>query len=528
MFSFFKRKKSETPRETVTRIFRDTLELDSVAPTDNFFELGGDSITATVVVTALGEEGYNLRSTAVFDHPTIDGVVKLVENSNSPPPAAQVPANMPKPRMPKADRVRASLLQERLWPFEQNPDPKRFQLRGEGAALLRGDLNVTVLRESLTLIIERHEVLRTSFAENGGEVVAQIHLAEPVELEELKAFGDTAADRRDHASRLVSSFTSRIFDLGTRPPYRCALVKISEDEHVLVVSMHHIICDGWSMGLFVNEVAVSYDAIAKQTIPALPTLPYQFADYASWHHDWLSSPSGSSAITFWRNYSEGLPDTLEVPLPAADGTRKSTINFPVRRQNIEMSDETQIAIRQFARAQQTSVHTVFLASVLIAFTNLTTQRDLPIGIMHANRNVIGTQNLIGFFSTLVLLRFKLLDSGSPIIDVIKMVQQATRTIEPHVGVPIGTLIEQGILDNLPRIFVDSVPRPAMPSMEQLTLEDFPFEHPPLFAVADIALFLFDNGSELTCMLGTNEEMFSDRAASTLSRAIQESFDAISR
>jgi len=166
------------------------------------------------------------------------------------------------------------------------------------------------------------------------------------------------------------------------------------------------------------------------------------------------------------------------------------------------------------------VHTIFLAGVLNAFHRLGAPDDLPIGIMHANRSVPGAQDLIGFFATLVHLRFKGGIGEKTIDEVIGHVQEATRLIEPHSGVPIGTLIEQGIVDTLPRIFVDSVPRPKMPSIDGLTLEDFPFEHPPLFAVADIALFLFDNGTNLTCLLGTNEDMFSEAAAHKLADTLR--------
>lgn len=525
MFKFFKRKKTQSPRDAVTRIFLETLELDAVAPQANFFELGGDSITATVVVTALGDAGYVLPSTAVFDHPSIDGLVKLIE---MPEVSQDVAAPVaPKPRATDGSAtMQASHLQARLWPYERNPDPARFQLRGEGAALLRGPLDVAILRESLTLLIERHEVLRTSFTESNETLFAHVHPPAPIDLEELEATGDTPADKRSHASQLVSSVTSRVFELDAPSPFRCALIRISDDEHVLAVSMHHIISDGWSMGLFVNEIAVAYEALAKQKKPSLPVLAYQFADYAAWHHDWLASASGASSVAFWRDYLNRVPPALEVPIPAADAPRKSTFNFPVQRQQIEISRKTQSKMRDLAKATQTSVHTIFLASVLNAFNQVSATDDLPIGIMHANRIVPGTQNLIGFFSTLVHLRFRMGVEEKSITEFIDHVREATRAIEPHSGVPIGTLIEQGIVDTLPRIFIDSVPRPKMPSINGLSLEDFPFEHPPLFAVADIAIFLFDNGTELTCLLGTNEDMFSETAANTLASKVQSSLAGI--
>lgn len=524
MFNFLKRKKKKEPaRDAVTRVFADALDIKTIPPDANFFELGGDSITATVVVTALGDAGYSLPSTAVFDHPTINNLVTLIETGGASAKSTAGPPITLKPRARDGSaRMQASLLQERLWPFETNPDPARFQLRGEGAALLRGLLSVKTLEQSLTLVVERHEVLRSSFTVENETLFVDIHAPTDFVFEQLDAQGDDSREKYAHAAQLVSEVTSRVFNLDQPPPFRCALIKISDEEHVLAVSMHHIISDGWSMGLFVNEVAAAYEAYAHDQTPRLPDLLYQFTDYAAWHREWLSSSAGAGSIDFWRNYLKDLPSALTIPIPAADRPRKNTFNFTVRRQEIELSPATQSALRNLAKASKTSVHTIFLASVLQAFALHTRIEDLPIGIMHANRTAPGAQNLIGFFATLVHLRFKLAADTPSLPTLIDHVREAGRMIEPHSGVPIGTLIEEGIVDTLPRIFVDSVPRPEMPSLEALTPEDFPFEHPPLFAVADIALFLFDNGSNLMCLLGTNEEMFSDSAAKLLADGIRTS------
>lgn len=523
MFSFLKRKKVESVRDVVTRVFGDALDTKNTPPDANFFELGGDSITATVVVTALGDAGYELPSTAVFDHPTINGLVTLIETDGASIGRKIGPPITLQPRAPDGSaRMQASLLQDRLWPYERNPDPARFQLRGEGAALLRGPLSVKTLEQCLSLIVERHEVLRSSFSEENETLLVSIHPSPGVLLEQLDTHGDDLNEKRTHAAHLVAEFTSRIFELNQPPPFRCALIKVSDNEHGLAVSMHHIISDGWSMGLFVNEIATAYEAYTNDKTPRLPDLPYQFADYAAWHREWLSSAAGTDSVNFWRDYLSELPPALDIPVPAANAPRESTFNFPVRRQQIKISPDTQSALRHVAKTAQTSVHTVFLASVLDAFSRHCTTDDLPIGIMHANRTTPGTQNLIGFFATLVHLRLKVGTDKQSFSTLIDHVREATRIVEPHTGVPIGTLIENGIVDTLPRIFIDSVPRPEMPSIDELTLDDFAFEHPPLFAVADIALFLFDNGSNLMCLLGTNEDMFSESASNLLAESIHAS------
>ncbi|MBT5240710.1 MAG: hypothetical protein HOH20_09690 [Rhodospirillaceae bacterium] len=519
MFNFLKRKRPPSASEIISRVFSETLGMDSVDPNANFFELGGDSMLATIVVASLDEAGHPLPSTAVFDYPTINGLTHVIESGATPPSAGFARTIASHPRNSSGStRMSASVLQERLWPYERNPDPKRFQPRGEGAILLTGSLNVKALEVSISLITERHEVLRSSFSEEANALHVDIHTGQPVRLEIRHASGDTPELRRADAAEIVAKATSGTFDLRLGPPSNVALIKLSETEHVLAISMHHIISDGWSMGLLVNEIAIAYEALNEDANPGLPDLPYQFADYAAWHREWLTSDAGCTSVDFWRSYLKGGTPALEVKLPS-DKPRQTTFNFPVRRSAITLDNKVQQDIRSLAKSAQTSVHTVFFAGFLFAFRRLTDCAELPVGIMHANRNTPGTQNLIGFFSTLILLRFEFDGKDDSIVRLIELVRDTTREVEPHSSVPIGTLLDEGIVDTLPRVFVDSVPRPSMPSINGLVLEDFPFDHPPLFAVADIALFLFDNGKELSCLLGTNEDMFSDKAASDLADAI---------
>ncbi len=532
MFKFLRRKsKSHATADAVREIFEQVLDIGRIDENANFFELGGDSMMATIVATSLEERGHTVPSTSVFDYPSIAALVAFIEDGGAPPSAGESRTIKLQPRNTNGPtRLRASLLQERLWPYERNPDPKRFQLRGEGAARLCGDLDIDALEQSLKSVAMRHEVLRSSFLEESEGVFVDVHPSANISLEKRDAVGVTVEDRRSHAAELTSEITSEVFELGQPPPMRCALLKINDDEHVLAVSTHHIISDGWSMGLFVNDLAATYNAIISNKAPELPALAYQFADYAAWHRTWLDSDAGTASKIFWRDYLKGLPPALEIPLPA-DQPRKSVFNFPVRRTAVEIPADVQAALKDVARAHKTSVHSVFLAVVLATLKKLSDVYnlpgyDIPVGIMHANRAAPGTQNLIGFFSTLVLLRFELSQQDPALSDLIKQVQVATRTVEPHVGVPIGALMDDGIVDTLPRIFVDSVPRPALPEMNGLTVEDFPFEPPPLFAVADIAVFLFERGESLSCMLGTNADMFSKIAAARLSEALKESLKSL--
>jgi acyl carrier protein len=514
MFKFFRRKKDLSAEDAVCKAFCRTLDVDSIDPHANFFELGGDSMMATVVTALLEDFGHSVPSTAVFDHPTMADLTAFITGGGSVLARAGVPLVEVHARNASGPtRLPASVLQQRLWPFERNPDPERFQLRGEGAVLLHGPFDVDLLQRSLTQLSARQEALRSAFAEYAdGNLSAMVYADCTIDVER-----HTAASHEE-AAALVARVTAQVFDLSQPPPIRCAVITLSDAEHVLAVSMHHIVSDGWSMGVFVSELAEIYSALRTKRTPELPTLPFQFADYAGAHRTWLASDGGTASIAFWRDYLAGAPSALDVTLPA-DKPRGSEFNFPVRRTFLLLSDTTQHNLRAMARSTQSSVPTVFLAAFLTVYKALTGISDFPVGIMHANRNLPGTQNLIGFFATLVLLRLKMPGGGISFSEALDVARSETRRIDPHAAVPIGTLIDAGVVDTLPRVFVDSVPRPGLPQIDGVAVEDFPFEHPPLFAAADIALFLFDNGHELSCMLGTNTEMFSDSAAAALADAL---------
>jgi len=508
MFNLFRRKKKELDAETAVRLaFCQALGTDSIDDTANFFESGGDSMMATVVSATLDEMGHRVPSTAVFDHPTIQNLTAYMSGGGGP--GTDIPSVELQRRAPSGPtRLQASLLQQRLWPYERNPDPERFQLRGEGAVLLRGAFDAEALQKALNLLAERQEVLRTRFEEVSGILSVVTSPQTAIQIERL-----TAADTQS-AKAIVEQFTRKVFDLASPPPMRVALISLPDSEFVLAVSMHHIISDGWSMGVFVAELATLYSAIRRGDQATLPDLPFQFADYAQAHRSWLLSSAGQSALAFWQEYLDGLPPGLDIALPN-DQPRQATYNFPVRRQLVILSPETQSNLRSLARASQSSVATVFLGVFLAVFKALTNAPDLPVGIMHANRNLPGTQNLIGYFATLVVLRFALTDPTLPLSKAIEIAREESRKVDPYSSVPIGALLDNGIIDTLPRIFVDSVPRPGLPEIEGVSVHDFQFEHPPLFLAADIGLFLFDNGSELSCILGTNIDMFSDNAAQQL-------------
>jgi acyl carrier protein len=509
MFNLFRRKKKKLDaRSAVHSAFSQALGIDDIDETANFFELGGDSMMATVVTAALDEMGHTVPSTAVFDYPTAQSLIAHISGGHTHDGFAIASVEVGRRNPSEPTRLRASLLQERLWPFERNPDPKRFQLRSEGAVMLHGAFDAEILQQALNLLAQRQEVLRSAFEETDDGLLAVIFPQAHVSLELFSATG------LEDARLIVERFTRQVFDLADPPPMRAALIALPHARHVLTVSMHHIVSDGWSMGVFVGELAALYSALRRDMHPQLPELPFQFADYAVSHRAWLASRNGQQAVTFWRDYLSGLQPGLEIALPN-DQPRQAAYNFPVRRQFLPLEAATQSNLRSLARATQSSVATVFLGAFLTVYAALTRAEDVPIGIMHANRNLPGTQNLIGFFATLVTLRFGLPKTELSLTQAIELARQESRKVDPYASVPIGTLLDAGIIDTLPRIFVDSVPRAALPDIDGVSVEDFPFEHPPLFLAADVALFLFDIGSALSCILGTNRDMFSDDAAARL-------------
>ncbi|HEX8650803.1 MAG TPA: condensation domain-containing protein, partial [Pyrinomonadaceae bacterium] len=204
-----------------------------------------------------------------------------------------------------------SFPQERLWFLDQfQPDSPFYNIP---ASIRLGPLNMEVLERSLSEIIRRHEILRTTFGVVDGRPVQVIHPALPLELPTIDLRRLPARERESEVARLASEEALRPFDLTSGPLLRTLLVRRSEHDHLLLLTMHHIISDAWSMGIFFHEFSVLYEAYHQHKASPLEALPIQYADFAQWQRQWLSGPRLEQLLGYWREQLRGAPTVLELP-----------------------------------------------------------------------------------------------------------------------------------------------------------------------------------------------------------------------
>ncbi|HEV2734694.1 MAG TPA: amino acid adenylation domain-containing protein, partial [Longimicrobiaceae bacterium] len=301
-----------TPTEEVLAgIYAAALGVEGVGAADDFFALGGHSLLATRAVSRVREAfGVELPMRALFEAPTVAGLAARVDALLREDGGTPAPPLLPVPRDGRP--LPLSFAQQRLW-FIDRLAPGSAAYNIPSALRLRGRLDVAALRAAVGGVVRRHEALRTVFADVGGEPVQVVGAprAVPVPLADLRGLG--AEERSAELRRLAREESLRPFDLAAGPVLRCALVRVDEEEHALLFTLHHVAGDAWSMELLTGEVAALYDASSRGEPSPLPPLPVQYADYAVWQRAWLSGDVLERQLGWWRGRLAGAPPNLDLP-----------------------------------------------------------------------------------------------------------------------------------------------------------------------------------------------------------------------
>ncbi|HEY9422995.1 MAG TPA: amino acid adenylation domain-containing protein, partial [Thermoanaerobaculia bacterium] len=417
--------------ELLAGIFAEVLGLERVGVEDDFFDLGGYSLTATRLVSRIREVfGRELPLRLIFESPT---VAKLAERIASLREGQVAPPIQPVPRGPG---LPLSFAQQRLWLIDQL-EPGSAAYNVPAAVRLEGDLDPAALEAALSEIVRRHEALRTTF-ERGpeGEPVQQVQSSFPVPLPviDLRGLATFAAE----SIRLAREEAGRPFHLAVGPVLRASLLLLGEREQVLLLTMHHIVSDGWSMGVLVRELVALYRAFASGETSPLPELPVQYADFAVWQRRWLTGEVLAAALSHWREYLAGARPTLELPTdrprPAVQSFRGATlpVSFPASL----LQD-----LRQLARRRGTTLFMVLLAGFQTLLARLAGQRDISVGTPIAGRTHLQTEGLIGFFVNTLVLRSDL--SGEPGFgELLEHVRETTLEAYAYQDLPFEKLVEE--------------------------------------------------------------------------------------
>ncbi|NVJ08296.1 non-ribosomal peptide synthase/polyketide synthase, partial [Myxococcus sp. AM001] len=423
-----------TPLEArLAELWRELLRIPTVGRRDNFFELGGHSLLATRVVARIRADfDVELSLRAFFEAPTVAGLAARLSSAASAtrlPPLMRAQGDGPAP---------LSFAQQRLW-FLDQLQPGDVSYNMPSALQLSGALDVEALRRAVDALVERHEALRTTFQAEAGEPRQVVHppRALPMTTVDLSALHGRA-HREAEALKHATHDAQRPFDLATGPLLRVTLLKLAPTEHVLLLCMHHIVSDGWSMGVLIREVAAFYEAFRRGQRVTLPELPVQYADYAVWQRGWMQGETLTHHLDWWKELLAGAPHALEVP---TDKPRPAVLNHQGAGVPVQLPLALSQSLEALAQREGVTPFMLLLAALQAVLARHSGQDDVLVGSPIAGRRQAQTEPLIGFFVNTLVLRARI-SPEMTFRQLLAQVRDTTLGAYEHQDVPFERLVEE--------------------------------------------------------------------------------------
>ncbi|HEY54466.1 MAG TPA: SDR family NAD(P)-dependent oxidoreductase, partial [Caldilineae bacterium] len=418
---------------SIVELWQDVLGIGPIGVEDDFFALGGHSLLATQIVSRLRDaHNVSLPLRELFESPTVAGLAKLIEGERRK--AGENDLSRPTP-IARDGALPLSSGQERLW-FLDRLEPGSPLYNNFAAVRISGTIDGDVFEQSLQEIIQRHESLRTSFAESQGQALQIIHDEVDFRLNHIDLSAEPLSTRDDKVRTLALAEARAPFDLATVPLLRATLLHLDDRQHVLFLTMHHIISDGWSIGVLIQETTAVYEArIAGRPSPLQP-LPIQYADYAYWQRQRLAKGALNDQVDYWKSQLADVP-ALVLPTtyarPEIQTSNGASIWFELRA-------DIHQDLLALSHDRGATLFMTLLAALAALFHRYTLQDDFAIGSPIANRTDVETEGLIGFLLNTLVLRTDL--SGDPtFVEFLERVRQTALDAYAHQDLPFELLVE---------------------------------------------------------------------------------------
>ncbi len=424
-----------TPGEGIlASMWEHLLGVERVGINDDFFELGGHSLLAMQLISRVREAfQIEIPLPALFAAPTVSTLAVKIEEIVKAGDGLLAPPIQP---VPRTGSMPLSFAQTRLWFLHQlDPDSALYNI--PLAIRLRGGVNVTAMEQSLTEIVRRHQVLRTTYATAAGQPIQIINPPQAISLPVVDLSVLRTDQREAEARRLATAEAQRPFNLSEGPLMRATFLKLDEDEHVALFTMHHITSDGWSMALLTREVAALYDAFSAGAASPLAELPVQYADFAQWQRNWLRGEVLDAHLDFWRQQLDGAPPLLQLP---TDRPRPAVPTYRGASVSLALPVDVSATLKALSREEGTTLFMTMLAAFQTLLYRYTGQSDIVVGSAIAGRNRAEIEGLIGFFVNTLVLRTNL--SGRPTFrELLARVREVTLGAYAHQDLPFEVLVE---------------------------------------------------------------------------------------
>lgn len=496
--------RNDTERR-LAAIWKQILGVPQVGVHDHFFELGGNSIWAVQVISRLRDEfDVEMPLRALFDTPTVAGLAEVIERMSASNPGPQSSAIE---LITREGDLPLSFDQQRFW-FIAHLVPGSSSYNIHSAFQIAGPLNVTALEQSLSAIVARHEALRTVFPTVDGRPIPVIREAAPVRLPRTDLRHVADSEREDEALRVAAAEAQHAFDFAEGPLYRYRLIQLGDSAHILVSTVHHIVFDGWSIGVFARELSLFYDAFTRSLPSPLPALPIQYVDYAAWQRTRIEGELRERQLAYWRQQLEGAPRLLELP---SDHPRPPIQNFRGAHKSFRLSEELSIGLRALSRAEGTTLFMTLMAAFQALMFRYTGQEEVVVSTGVANRDRRETEPLIGCLINILLFRTSF--AGNPSFrEVLRRVRDVALGAFANQDLPFEQLVEELQPERdlsynpLTQIMFVLLNAPHTP-LELSGLDVTPLDVETAASPYDVVVHMCDSEAQLVGWLDYNSDLF---------------------
>jgi amino acid adenylation domain-containing protein/non-ribosomal peptide synthase protein (TIGR01720 family) len=496
---------STPTEEMVAAIWKEVLKTGELGADDNFFAIGGHSLSATQVISRVNRLfSVELPLKTIFESPTVRQMGVSVDESLHASQGDTIPA------LKSAERggeIPLSWAQERLWFLGELVPDNAFYII-PGALRIKGGLDVEALLKSFGEIVRRHEALRTTFLSIDGRPVQVIEDGRTIELPVIDLSGLDERQREQEMRRLARTEALTSFDLSREIPVRIKLIELSRHDRVLLISMHHIASDGWSLGVLIDELTTLYEAFSGRKPSPLPDLPVQYADFAMWQRGWLTGEALGRQLDYWKGQLEGAPDLLSLPY---DRPRPAVQSFAAGIHTSLIEPGLAVRLKELSDRKGCTLFMTVLSAFAVLMQRYSGQSDIVIGSPVANRTQKEIEKLIGFFVNTLALRLDL--QKDPSFE--ELMEQARRIcIEAymHQDIPFEKLVDElnpeRHMDRQPLVQV-VLALQNMP-MPEMALSDCSISHFEVDAATvrfDLEVHLWESEEGLHCSFMYSSALF---------------------
>jgi amino acid adenylation domain-containing protein/non-ribosomal peptide synthase protein (TIGR01720 family) len=427
---------ARTPLEEIlVQIWSQVLGVKTIGVQDNFFDLGGHSLLATQVVSRMREAlQVEVPLRLIFEYPEISGLGEQVEVLRRQEEGLQAE---PIVAVERTEDMPLSFAEQRLWFLDQLQPNSPFYNIPEFIRI-NGILQVDILEKCLNEIIRRHEILRTTFPTVNGKAKRVIVSKAQLNLEVVDLTTLERKEQELEVRRRAEAEARKPFDLAAGPLLRVHLLRLNAEEHIILMTIHHIISDDWSTSVIVQEVAALYNAFEKGMASPLPELEIQYADFAHWQRNWLTGEVLEKQMNYWSEALSNLPPVITLP---TDKPRPAVMSFEGDYEQFKLSRQLSDALRELSKREGVTIFMTLLAAFQALLARYAGQEDISVGTPIANRNRRDIEGLIGFFINTLVLRGDL--SGEPSFsELLKRTREMTLGAYAHQDLPFEMIVDE--------------------------------------------------------------------------------------